>query len=181
MKPIIIYISGAPGSGKTTLAKQLSKQLNLHHISSDLIHGGVAYTNPTHNRGDTVQNIFVPHLVGTAKQGISFIVDHVLQKNIAKETIIDKLLPYAHVIYMHTQAIDPIARYKKRLEEDGTVDMRERRDFLLSRAEFHTNNLKNTNDPIELGIPRLIVDANDGYNPSLEEIIQFVKNNSQLG
>lgn len=181
MKPVIIYISGAPGSGKTTLARQLSQQLNLHHISSDLVHGGVAHTHPSHDRSATIQNIFVPHLIDTAKLGISFVVDHVLQKNIAKETIIDKLLPHAHVIYIHTQTTDPISRYKKRVKEHDSIDVQERRDFLLSRAEFHTNNLENTNDPIDLGTSRLIVNTNDDYSPSLEEIIDFIKKNSQQG
>lgn len=178
MKPVIIYVSGAPGSGKTTLAKQLSRQLNIHHISSDLIHGSVAYRNPLHDRGETIRNIFVPYLVYTAKQGMSIVVDHVLQKNLAKETIINNLLPHANVLYIHTQANNPISRYKKNIENHDSAEVQQRRDFLISRAEFHASNLENTINPIDLGVPRLVVDTNDMYNPSLEEIIHFIEHNS---
>ncbi len=178
MKPVIIYVSGAPGSGKSSLAKKISRQLNIHHISSDLIHGSVAYLNPLHDRGETIRDVFIPYLAETAKLGMSFVVDHVLQKDIAKETIINKLLPYAHIVYIHTRATDPIARYKTNIEEHDSAEVQERHDFLLSRAEFHSNNLENTVNPIDLALPLLVVDTDSDYDPSLEEILTFIKNNS---
>ncbi len=36
-KPLIITLSGAPGSGKTVMAKGLSKNLGLYVISSDYV------------------------------------------------------------------------------------------------------------------------------------------------
>lgn len=175
MKPLIIYVSGAPGSGKTTLARHISKQLNILHLSSDLIHGGVALTRPGHNRGEAIRNIFVPYMVETAKFGISFVVDQVLQKDIAKETVIDRLKDYANVIYIHVQASDPIARYVKNIETNESTDIQSRREFLISRAEFHAQNLENTARVMELDVPTMVVDTNDGYDPSLEEVIGFIK------
>lgn len=175
MKPTIIYVSGAPGSGKTTLARHISKQLNIHQISSDLIHGGVAFTRPDHNRSETIRDTFVPYMIDTAKLGISFIVDHVLQKDIAKETIIEKLQEHSNVIYIHTQASDPIARYKNNIETNESIDVNNRRDFLLARADYHTHNLDNTMFKIELNIPILVVNTDDGYSPSLKDIVEFIK------
>jgi len=177
MKPTIIYVSGAPGSGKTTLARHLSKQLNIPQISSDLIHGGVAFTNPNHDRNETVRDVFVPYMIATAKKGISFVVDHVLQKNIAKETVIDKLLEHANVVYIHTQASDPIARYKHNIKTNESKEVNTRRDYLLARADFHASNLGNTMHKIELDIPTLVVDTDDKYSPRLEEIIDFIQSN----
>lgn len=174
MKPTIIYISGAPGSGKTTLARHISKQLNLPQISSDLIHGGVAFTRPDHDRGETIRDIFVPYMVDTAKLGISFVVDHVLQKDIAKETIINKLQEHANVIYIHTQASDPIARYKNNIETHESSDIQSRRDYLLARAEFHSNNLDNTVHKIDLDIPTLVVNTDNNYAPYLKDILAFI-------
>ena len=177
MKPVIIYISGAPGSGKTTLARHLSKQMNILHISSDLIHGGVAFTNPDHDRSETIRDIFVPHMINTAKLGISFVVDHVLQKGMAQETIIDKLQEYANVIYIHTQTTDPIGRYRHNIETNESQDVQSRRDYLISRAEFHAGNLENTAHKIDLNVPTLVVDTNDNYSPSLIEIVSFIQIN----
>lgn len=175
MKPIIIYISGAPGSGKTTLARHISKQLNLPQISSDLVHGGVAFTRPGHDRGETIRDIFVPYMINTAKLGVSFVVDHVLQKDIAKETIIDKLQEYGNVIYIHVQTSDPIARYKNNIETHESLDVKARRDYLIARAEFHANNLGNTMNKIELGVPTLVVDTNNDYIPNFNDIVAFIQ------
>lgn len=175
MKPTVIYVSGAPGSGKTTLAKHLSEQLNLPRLSSDLVHGGVSFTRPDHERSDTVRDIFVPYMIDTAKLGISFVVDHVLQKDIAKETIIEKLQEYANVLYIHTQTSDPIGRYRHRIETDESVDTKARRDLLLSRADCHANNLANTASMIELGVPTLVVNTDNAYEPDLGEILAFIQ------
>jgi adenylate kinase family enzyme len=175
MKPVVIYVSGAPGSGKTTLAKRISEQLNIPQLSSDLIHGGVALTRPDHDRPETIRDTFVPYMIDTSKRGISFVVDHVLQKNIAKETIIDKLQEYATVMYIHTQAIDPISRYKQRIETHESADVHDRREYLLERADYHASNLDNTSQKIELNVPTLVVNTDNGYVPELSEVISFVK------
>jgi len=172
---MIIYVSGSPGSGKTTLARHISKQLNIPQISSDLIHGGVAFTRPDHDRSETIREIFVPYMINTSKLGISFVVDHVLQKNMAKETIIERLQEYANVIYIHTQASDPITRYKHNIETNESMDVKRRHDYLLARADHHSNNLENTMHKIELDIPTLVVDTNDNYIPSLEEIMAYIQ------
>jgi len=177
MKPTIIYVSGAPGSGKTTLARYLSKQLNLPHISSDLVHGGIAFTHPGHDRGETIRNTFVPYMVDTSRLGISFVVDHVLQKSMAKETIIKKLQEHANVIYIHTQASDPIARYKHNIETNDSMDVKSRHDYLLARADHHTNNLNNTLHKIELDVPTLVVNTDNNYSPNLEEIVAYIQSN----
>jgi adenylate kinase family enzyme len=177
MKSTIIYVSGAPGSGKTTLAKHISKQLNIPQISSDLIHGGIAFTHPDHDRGETIRDIFVPYMIDTAKLGISFVVDHVLQKGIAKETIIEKLREHANVIYIHTQASDPITRYKYNIEMNESMDVKKRRNYLLARADHHANNLDNTMYKIELEVPTLEVNTDNNYTPSLEEIVAYIQSN----
>lgn len=175
MKPIIVYVSGAPGSGKTTLARHLSRQLNIHHISSDLIHGGVALTHPDHARSQTVRDVFVPHMIESANRGISFVVDHVLQKNMARETIIEKLREHATIVYIHTQATDPIARYKENIETSESAEVQARRDILLDRAAHHADNLQNTADKIELDLPTLVVNTDNGYKPELRYVTEFIK------
>ncbi|HEY5695498.1 MAG TPA: AAA family ATPase, partial [Candidatus Saccharimonadales bacterium] len=87
IKPVIVYVSGAPGSGKTTLARLLADQLYIPSISSDLVHGGVAFLKPEHNRKQTLNDVFVPIMINMAQRGISFIVDQVLQKGSQKRIL----------------------------------------------------------------------------------------------
>lgn len=174
MKPVIIYVSGAPGSGKTTLAKLLSEQLYLPHISSDLVHGGIAFAGQDHNRSAAIKDAFIPLLIDFAKKNISFVVDHVLQKDIAKATIIERLEPYATLINVHTYATNPIERYVHRTKISELPDIVRRRDLLLGRAGHHRRNLVNTADPMDLGVPAIAVNTDNGYVPGLTEIILFI-------
>lgn len=172
-----MYISGAPGSGKTTLARLLADQLYIPSISSDLIHGGVAFSNPEHNREQTLLNIFVPIMIEMSKKGISFVADQVLQKGTSEVYIVDKLRPYATIINIHTVCDNPIERYEERIKHADSPNIIERREHLLERAKHHKGNLDRTSQPLELSLPVLTVNTNDDYRPSLGEIVSFIKAN----
>ncbi|MFZ1301643.1 MAG: AAA family ATPase [Candidatus Microsaccharimonas sp.] len=175
MKPTIIYVSGAPGSGKTTLAKLLAEQLYIDYISSDMVKGGLEFTQANHDRTASTTGVFVPLLVDHAQKGISFVADHVLQKDIARSTVIDELKAVANVIYIHTQANDPIGRYTERVQQSEIPDIIRRRELLLERANHHRDNLVNTAEVIDLGVPTLVVNTDDGYAPNIDEILNFIK------
>lgn len=174
-KSVIVYVSGAPGSGKTTLAEQLSQQLYIPRISSDLIHGGVAFLRPEHDRKQTLNDIFVPIMIDMTQKGISLVADHVLQKGLSERGIIDRLRPYATIIYVHTEAADPIGRYTNRVMTSELPSVIERREHLLALAGPHQENLANTSTPLDLGVPTIVVRTDDGYDPSVERIVAFIK------
>lgn len=174
MKPTVIYVSGAPGAGKTTLAKLLAEQLYIDHVSSDMVKGGLEFTHPGQDREAATRNVFLPLLVNHAEKGISFVVDHVLQKDIAKDTIIEKLQAVANVIYIHVRTDDPIKRYIERIENSELPDIIRRRELLLERAKHHRNNLMNTADVIHLDVPTIVVNTDSSYDPTLNEVISFI-------
>lgn len=174
-KPLIVYVSGAPGSGKTTLNRLLAEQLCIPGISSDTIHGGVVFSNPDHDRKKTLLHVFVPLMIEMSQKGISFVADHVLQKGMSEMDIIDQLRPYANIVNVHTTCSNPIERYKDRVTRSDVPDIVERREYLLERAAYHERNLGNTDQPLELNLPFLIVDTDDGYDPSLSEVVRFIK------
>lgn len=174
-KPIIVFVSGAPGSGKTTLSKLLSEHLYLPQISSDLIHGGIAFTQPNHDRKQTLKNIFVPTIIDASKKGISVVVDSVLQKNMSELDVIDRLRPYAKIIYIHAQCNNPIQRYEQRVSNSELPSIVARREHLLRLVKPHTENLTNTYEPLDLGVPTLVVNTDDGYDPGMADIVAFVQ------
>lgn len=108
MKPTIVYVIGTSGSGKTTIVKLLAKQSYIDYISNDMVKSDLQYTNPGQDGQASISNVFRPLLIDHAKRDISFVVDLVLQKDRAKNTIIKKPESVANVIYMHTQTKDPM-------------------------------------------------------------------------
>jgi cytidylate kinase len=175
-QPLIIYVSGAPGSGKTTLAEKISKELYIPHVSSDLVHGGVRFTEGKPNdRKASLHDVFLPLLVEMAQKNISFVVDHVLQRNLSEQDVIEKLTPYANVAYIHTYADDPIARHierELRRTDRGAILNEQQR---IERSEFHRQNLSNTRASLDLNLPLLEVDTTNGYDPDFEAVIAFIE------
>lgn len=174
-KPLLVYVSGAPGSGKTTLAKLLAEQLYIPHVSSDLIHGGVALSTPRHDRVQTLKDIFVPTMIDMSQKGISIVADQVLQKGVSEVDIIDKLRPYATIVNIHTMCTNPIERYIDRVESSNLPSVIERQKHLLQLATRHKDNLDVTSQPLELSLPVLVVNTDDGYSPSLDEVLRFIR------
>lgn len=181
-KPLIIYVSGAPGSGKTTLAKKISEALFIPHVSSDLVHGGVRLTQGAPNdRFKSFHEVFVPMMVSMAKMNVSFVVDQVLQEGVSKVDVIDKLIPFATIVYIHTYAHEPIdrhlARELARTDRGKVLDERGLRD----RADFHRANLNKTVSPVNIGVKPLEVDTTDGYTPRFETIIDHIEQRYEDG
>jgi hypothetical protein len=138
----------------------------------------MAFTHPDHDRQQTLTTVFVPTMVDMAKKGISFIADQVLQKGVSEEIILDKLRPHATIVYIHTKATDPIQRYVDRTKSSKLPSIMARRDRLLERAAYHKTNLAITNEPLDLGVPVMVVNTDNGYDPGLDEIMAFIKTNS---
>lgn len=176
--PVIIYISGAPGSGKTTLARMVSEELYIPHVSSDLVHGGISYSiKEQNNRAQTIHDAYVPLLVSMLKMNISFVVDHVLQQGLSEKDILDKIAPFATVLYVHLHAKNSIERHLDRELKRSDKGVQLSSDELADRAKYHRDNSLRTENQLEVSFTTITVDTTDGYNPSFENIIKFIDEN----
>jgi predicted kinase len=170
----LVIVGGAPATGKTTLARTLGGSLGLPVITKDDMKEALATPFAT---GDLAWS----RRLGAAAYGALFIVAErilaagqglVLESNfrrgISDEPLraLARLAP-AVVVVCRT----PDALRRKRYEERAGTRHRVHIESAILAAWISDD----TESMIDIGSPRLIVDTTDGYSPTIEEIVSFVR------
>lgn len=178
-RPFVVVISGAPGSGKTTLGWELSRRLHVPFLSRDDIKTGL---HVTHRSDDPAE---VWRFSESAFDSFFSVAHHLLADEVSivieaafhadNSTVgLQRLRGLASVMHisMTTPTNVSLRRYRRRAEsgsrhpahkdlpfatamEDGTKDMGVYR--------------------VVLSCSSLCVDGTDGWEPPLDEIVEFVR------
>lgn len=185
LKPRLIFVSGMPGSGKTTLARALADDLRVPLVGRDLIRTGMfvsagAWHVPT-VIPTSAQSIATFHdlLLWHLEAGVSVVADYVLRSDRIRD--LDAVCSTADVRVVRTVADDSTARYLGRLAADPLAarpDVLAMRGFtsledMLRRAEGDLTDLAAVLLDPEERFPTLTVDTTEGYRPPLKEIRGF--------
>ena len=180
-----VVVTGAPGSGKTTLGRLLSAELRLPFLARDDVRGGLFCTagawtphpGPVPASADA-SDVFLRVLETVAALGVSYVVEYVVPAHRPADR--DRLVAAADCVAVVTECRDPLAR----------VARRNRADRLLNRAPVlaalgHATIDEHTAAAVErmgrvaatmltdLGVPTLRVATDDGYAPGLDAIAAF--------
>jgi hypothetical protein len=79
--PRIVLVSGAPGSGKTTLGRRLADALSVPHVNKDRIREGLWLTDPSIARdGDRIWGIWMSSVRLLLAAGVFVVVDQTLYR-----------------------------------------------------------------------------------------------------
>ena len=146
MRPLAVVVSGAPGSGKTTLARELSDVMGLPHLNKDLV-----YSSLRRGLERSLANKRSFELVyGTARfwleAGLSLAMDMTMYAEYSPAEVAS-LQPYGFVVNVHTRSRDSLARWENKMSREGGGPEVE---ALIARVRGHYHELS---EPLELQLP----------------------------
>lgn len=181
-RPLLLVVTGQPGSGKTTLAHALAREIRCPAICRDEMKEG--YVNTTGHRGQGgddiawhVFNAFFDAVELLLRRDISLVAEAAFQHKVWSMKL-ETLASVARVRIVICE-IDP-AQARARHIQRGLADPQRERyhddDAVRAAREGREVPLV-PYDPPRMNVPTLKVDTSDGYQPSLEEIVRFAQAN----
>ena len=173
-RPLVVLVSGMPGSGKTTLARTLGDALHLPVLSRDDIKTGMHVTvssNDPAEVGRFAEDAFdvffdvVEHLL---MRGVSLVAEAAFHRDRPEQAVeLQDLADVAHLaLRLDTDtAVDRYAQRAARGERHPAHADEQMVELLRSRAELYR---------LDAPEPVLHVDTTDGYRPTMAAILAFI-------
>jgi predicted kinase len=183
-RPWLVMVTGAPGSGKTSLGLQLAGALRVPFLSRDDVRGGLQatagmWTNQVHTPSprEAAVEAFVQIVETSVSLGVSAVLEFIVTPDRADGW--RRLQAAANCLVVLAECT----------EARNRADSRDRDDLLLNRPSvleaLGHDSIKNyirgpERDLVRVGmqtefdLPLLRVVTDDGYEPPLPDIIDWV-------
>lgn len=178
--PTLAVVSGAPGTGKTTLAHELARIIGCAAIIRDEIKQGMVLASPGHRPREAdpldrrALETFFDVLRVLLRSGATVIAEAAFQDRLWRPGL-EPLTALARIRVIRCTAPAAIA--------DDRIIRRARRDacraahadhLLIERRRTGTHP-HDAFVPISLDVPTMVVDTTDGHHPDLTEIAAFLR------
>lgn len=178
--PVLVIVSGPPGSGKTTLSEKLAGELGYPMISRDKLREemmrsrGLKRAAPGDEIAGLVFELFFEQIEDLTGKQTSVVVEAAFQYRLWAPRIgplLDTTRPKIIQCRMPRELLR--ARYARRIQGDPDRGRFHADDAFLAKLDREGLSMQ-AYDLSALG-PALTVDTSDGYDPALEEIVAFVR------
>ena len=181
-RPLLIIVGGAPGTGKSTLAQQISRALNVPVLSKDMFRETLVDATGLRTRDEVrAQSALLFRLLyGIAgrllQDGSSVIAECNFRRDISEPELMP-LVERSRAVQIHceTSKEESLRRYVARFERGERHWCHFDADWLADeRAGLHAQDA-DVYGPLDLGIPTLRVDTTVGYAPDVDEVLSFIR------
>ena len=181
-KTRLIVVSGSPGSGKTGLAAKLSEELGYPMISRDSLKEVLMDTWPPASREDSEKlgHASWPLLYQVLDALLDRIPGVILESNFVRgdsEEEILQRLHHSHAMLIHCFAEK--ASIAERIDARKDDDDRHEGHFAEEIGPDVMRAIEEEDyEPLDLPIKTISVDTTSGYEPSIETLVEAIRNHN---
>lgn len=182
----IVLVTGAPGSGKSTLGAELARSLRIPFVARDDVRGGLFFTDggwtPNPRRvptSDEAVETLLQMVETTVGLGVSCIVECVVRQGRPHDWA--RITAAAECVVLLTTCRDAMSRFTHRAMNDALLNRRVVLDALgQASIEDHTTAAISRMESVvgdmrtDFDVPMLQVATDQKYQPGLDQIIDFV-------
>jgi predicted kinase len=117
---MLVIVSGAPGSGKTTMGSRLGVELRLPHLNRDLVRDGLWMTDGDDAAvgTDRAWHIWLSAVKLYLHEGVSVVIDQTFYKGLSDVTLRSELVPFAFAVNVHLMASNATERWCARIDRE---------------------------------------------------------------
>jgi predicted kinase len=159
---MLVIVSGAPGSGKTTMGSRLGTELRLPHLNRDLVRDGLWMTEGSDSaiKTDRAWQIWLSAVRLYLQAGVSLVIDQTFYRGLSDVTLRSELVPNSWAVNVHLMADNATERWCRRIDRedrwgpDGAA-------ALAKVLEIQPL----VRDPLDFECPQIVVDTTDPAVP----------------